>query len=64
MPSRSSSKRDTSRPRVLAIASGGGHWTELHRLMPAFKGFEVAFVSVYPDYADTIPGQRFYIVRI
>ena len=33
-------------PRLLAIASGGGHWIELMRLQPAFLGFEVAFVSM------------------
>jgi UDP-N-acetylglucosamine:LPS N-acetylglucosamine transferase len=48
--------------RVLAIASGGGHWVQLRRLRPAFEGFEVAYVSVSPDYASDVPGHRFYAV--
>ena len=52
----------TSTPRVLAIASGGGHWVQLRRLRPAFEGFDVAFVSVSQDYAVDVPGHRFYAV--
>lgn len=46
--------------RVLAIASGGGHWIELHRLMPAFEGQDVAFASIYPEYAEDVEGHDFY----
>lgn len=49
--------------RVLAIASGGGHWVQLRRLLPAFDGLDVAFVSVSPAYAEQVPGHRFYYVR-
>lgn len=53
-----------ARPRrILAIASGGGHWVQLQRLRPAFEGCEVAFVSVYADYAEDLPGHRFYTVK-
>lgn len=48
--------------RVLAIASGGGHWVQLQRLRPAFEGCDVAYVSVYSDYADDLGGARFYTV--
>jgi UDP-N-acetylglucosamine:LPS N-acetylglucosamine transferase len=48
--------------RILAIASGGGHWVQLRRLKPAFEGLEVAYVSVSPDYAEDVPGHRFYAV--
>jgi UDP-N-acetylglucosamine:LPS N-acetylglucosamine transferase len=48
--------------RVLAIASGGGHWVQMRRLRPAFEGHDVAYVSVYPDYADDVAGHRFYAV--
>ena len=47
----------------MAIASGGGHWIQLQRLKPAFEGCDVTYVSVYPDYADDVPGERFYAVR-
>ncbi len=33
--------------RVLAIASGGGHWVQLLRLQPAFAGLDVAYCSVH-----------------
>jgi len=48
--------------RIVAIASGGGHWVQLQRLRPAFEGCDVAYVSVYPDYADDLDGARFYTV--
>lgn len=38
-------------PRVLAIASGGGHWVQLLRLRRAWTGCVV-------HYATTDPGQR------
>ncbi len=49
--------------KVMAVASGGGHWLELCRIAPAFDGFEVAYVSVHPNYADQVAGHRFYAVR-
>jgi hypothetical protein len=49
--------------KVLAIASGGGHWIQMRRLLPAFEGMDVAFVSVSSDYAADVPGRRFYAVR-
>lgn len=36
--------------RVLAVASGGGHWVQLLRLRPAFAGHEVTYVTVRDDY--------------
>src|SRR5579863_9988373 len=49
--------------RVLAIASGGGHWVELQRLRPAFEGLEIVYASVYREYAEEVPGHRFYSFR-
>lgn len=49
--------------KVMAVASGGGHWLELCRIAPAFDGLEVAYVSVHPNYADQVAGHRFYAVR-
>lgn len=40
--------------KVLAIASGGGHWVQLLRLRPAFSHHEVTFVSTNNDYANEI----------
>jgi UDP-N-acetylglucosamine:LPS N-acetylglucosamine transferase len=49
--------------RILAIASGGGHWVELQRLRPAFKDLDVVYASVYPEYTYDVPGHRFYSFR-
>lgn len=48
--------------RILAVASGGGHWVQLLRLRPAFDGSDVAFVTVQASYADEVQGCRFYKV--
>ena len=49
--------------RVLAIASGGGHWLELCRLLPAFEGLDVTYASVHANYAAQVPGHPFHVVR-
>jgi UDP-N-acetylglucosamine:LPS N-acetylglucosamine transferase len=49
--------------RILAVASGGGHWVQLRRLRGAFEGLDVAFVSVKSAYADDVKEHRFYNVR-
>ena len=50
-------------PRVLAIASGGGHWVQLLRLRPAWEGAKVTYVSVRKAYASDVPGQRFMAIN-
>lgn len=49
-------------PRLLAIASGGGHWIELLRLRRAFAGWDVAYVSMFDNYKSAVPGARYYTV--
>ena len=49
--------------KILAIASGGGHWVQLRRLRPVFEGLDVVFVSVQKDYASDVPGFKFLTVR-
>lgn len=46
--------------RILAVASGGGHWVQLLRLRPAFNGCDVAYVTVQRSYAEQVAGCRFY----
>ena len=42
--------------RILAIASGGGHWVQLMRLRPAFENLDVVWVSRDPaSRADVEP---------
>ncbi len=49
--------------RVLAVASSGGHWTQLLRIIPVFEGYEVAYVTVLPVYRSSVPENRFYVVK-
>ena len=51
------------RRRLLAVASGGGHWMQLRRIVPAFEGFETVYVSVDPAPPAALAGQRYYRVR-
>jgi len=50
-------------PRVLLVASGGGHWVELLRVRDAWLGKDVAYVTVQPGYQSQVAGARFYCVR-
>lgn len=49
--------------RILGVSSGGGHWVELVRLMPAFEGHELALVTVDRAYRSDVGSVRFYTVR-
>lgn len=53
--------RRRTHPRVLAVASGGGHWVELLRLRPAFEGLDTAYATVSRTYRPDVPGNRFYV---
>jgi UDP-N-acetylglucosamine:LPS N-acetylglucosamine transferase len=48
--------------KVLAVASGGGHWVQLLRLKAAWQGHDVAYVTVQADYRAEVPGSRFHAV--
>ena len=52
----------TNRPKVLAIASGGGHWVQLMRLRPAFADAKMTFVTVRPTYQSDVPGEDFRVI--
>jgi UDP-N-acetylglucosamine:LPS N-acetylglucosamine transferase len=51
-----------SKPKLIALASGGGHWVQLQRLRPAFEGFETVYVSMFESYAEQVAGSRYYVV--
>ncbi|AKU11730.1 oligosaccharide biosynthesis protein Alg14-like protein [Azoarcus sp. CIB] len=53
---------ESRRKRILAVASGGGHWVQLMRLREAFAGCDVAFVTVQESYRDQVPNERFYSI--
>lgn len=49
--------------KVLAIASGGGHWVQLLRLAPAFENCSVIFATTKANYeCDVEPGSDFRVV--
>ena len=49
--------------KVLAVASGGGHWVQLLRLKPAFDDLDIAYCSVQKDYREQVQGRRFYAIK-
>jgi hypothetical protein len=49
--------------KIMAISSGGGHWVQMRRIIPAFAGMDVVYVSVDPSSAADVPGQRYHAIR-
>jgi UDP-N-acetylglucosamine:LPS N-acetylglucosamine transferase len=49
--------------KVLAVASGGGHWVQLSRLAPAFRDHDVTFVTTLPGVEAPLKGYDVAIVR-
>ena len=47
--------------RLLAVASGGGHWAQLLRLRPAFEDMDVEFISTNKGYEKDVGG-RLHVV--
>lgn len=53
----------SARPtKVLAVASGGGHWIQMLRLRPAFQGQSVTYVTVGPCDAAVVQGAPLYLI--
>lgn len=48
--------------KVMAVASGGGHWVELRRIIPAFEGTEVFYVSTEAEADADLAPARYYAV--
>lgn len=48
--------------RVLAVASGGGHWVQLKRLWHAFDGHALTVVTTDPGYRDEVRCHAFRTV--
>jgi UDP-N-acetylglucosamine:LPS N-acetylglucosamine transferase len=49
--------------KVLAVASSGGHWVQLRRVVPAFAESEVVYVTVLDSYRAQVPENKFYAVH-
>ena len=56
-------KASKSQCKVLAVASSGGHWVQLLRVVPAFSNFEVVYVTVLKSYRSQVPENNFYVVN-
>lgn len=51
----------TRKRRLLAVASGGGHWVQLMRLRPAFEQCEINYLTTNSDYSRDV-GQPVHVV--
>jgi UDP-N-acetylglucosamine:LPS N-acetylglucosamine transferase len=51
------------RKKILAVASGGGHWIQLLRLRPAFEGHGLVYITAAPPGREEIGPARLYIVN-
>ena len=49
--------------KIMAIASGGGHWIQMMRLKPALQDLDVFYVSLDPTSAVDVPEARYYCIR-
>ena len=47
---------------VMAVASRGGHWTQMLRLSEAFADCDVIFVTTDRDYSSMIPRGEFHTI--
>ncbi|MGZ4993526.1 MAG: UDP-N-acetylglucosamine--LPS N-acetylglucosamine transferase [Methylobacter sp.] len=48
--------------KVLAVASAGGHWTEMMLLKEVFDGHDVVFVCTMEMYRSEVAPYRFYSI--
>lgn len=48
-------------PRLLAVASGGGHWIQLRRVVDSLQNVEKVFVTTLDGLCDD-PRQRAYVI--
>jgi UDP-N-acetylglucosamine:LPS N-acetylglucosamine transferase len=48
--------------RLVAIASGGGHWIQLLRLRLAFNGYDTFYISTQKELCHDVPGKPYYSI--
>ncbi len=51
-----------SRPVVLAVSSSGGHWVQMLRVSPAFRGAEVHYVTTDRSAAHQVKADHFHTI--
>ena len=44
----------TRKPRIMAVASAGGHWVQLMRLRPAWQDMDVTYVTTDSGLRQTL----------
>ena len=49
--------------KILAVSSGGGHWIELLRIVPAFRDASLHYITVRRDYRKDIQSGVLHVVR-
>ena len=52
---------NVKKKKVLAVASGGGHWVQMLRIRSAFAECEVSYVSTNPEYAKDVEGRMYTV---
>lgn len=50
-----------SRPVVLAVSSGGGHWVQMQRLTPAFCGADVHYATTDVTAAEHVGSAHLHV---
>lgn len=53
----------SSKRKLLAVASEGGHWVQLMRLRPAFVEHDVSYMTTNTGLIADVPTSQFYVVR-
>ena len=48
--------------KLVALSSGGGHWTQLLRLRPAFEGCEIVYATVKVGYRPDVDDSQFRVI--
>jgi len=48
--------------KILAVASGGGHWIQLLRLRPSFEAHNVQYVTTHKDFGKKVNSAP-YVVK-
>lgn len=48
-------------PKVLAVASGGGHWVQLRRLSKAFEQHTTTWLTTNKEYSKEVNGDCFVV---
>jgi UDP-N-acetylglucosamine:LPS N-acetylglucosamine transferase len=56
------SKKSNRLRKVLAVASGGGHWIQLRRLADAFSDHQVTYVTTIESYRPDVGYAKFHVV--